>query len=772
MAPVWSKQRRSCLTFATIYGVGALCLLAVLAAIANLLSNQAIPNQCIEYRDSSAVVVIDVPVTPPPPPGHGPSADEDDMRFDPRILDGYQLWRVSPYNTPTPESLGIPDKDALPVLFVHGHRGAPSQAFAMATLANVRTASESHDASPRAFTFYTADFHEGSSAFHSGVLLAQAWFINDAARAILARHPRARHVAVFAHSMGGISARLAYHLANHPRGALDTLVTLNTPHQGHPYGVDAAVQRLFDGLHRRWSRPLVEAGWRPVHPGVVRDAEAARWPRVGGAGDLGVVAVTAREWWHLRPGEPPIPAPGAATIAAHAADPLRSVVLVSVTGGAMDNLVRPDLASLAGVVAPDRGFSASTQTMAGAWLQNVHEGIVNCGQAAAVLVDSLFELHAQILVRPEQQQWAAGQQSEEDVEADVRGRLESLRRHLRDSEASAAILLSQQPESPTQDVVAQGAAASGRGSRNASWFDFERGGGLHLHASSSSPSVVLLPSPDDAEGPQRLTTALWRGPWDREEHAWSGRTCIDLRLHAARGGQEQQQPVLSEERAGRGGVGGLQLMTDLPAGSFRVMLWRAPLPQQPVLYPSNASSADSRPLRLPCAKLRGPVSASSLAMALAAAASEGDTLGTGCVDVTAVLATIPDALRRNHLHNSWDRVRREPPAGTAEALAEIPARAAELAVTALGIAQVCRRRGYFSYCLFVYSLLFACLCADCMVGNRNLRRVPTTTVHWAPRSEVPVAAPQRVRAATRVSSAAPQSDVGAALARPRPCTRS
>lgn len=356
MAPVWSKQRRSCLTFTSIYGVGALCLLAVLAAVANLLSNQAIPNQCIEYRDASAVVAVDVPVTPPPP-DRGAVADADDLRFDPRILDGFQLWRVAPYNAPKPESLGVADEDTLPVLFVHGHRGAPSQAFAMATIANVRTAAErglagagdptaaeaagEQAAPPRAFTFYTADFHEGSSAFHSGVLLAQGWFINDAVRAIRALHPRARHVPVFAHSMGGISARLAYHLANHPRGAMDTLVTLNTPHQGHPYGVDAAVQRLFDGLHRRWSRPLVEAGWRPVRPRAVREAEAAAAARGGGA----AAGSLTREWWRLRPGEAPLPLPGAADAPP---DPLRGVVLVSVTGGAMDNLVRPDLSSLAG----------------------------------------------------------------------------------------------------------------------------------------------------------------------------------------------------------------------------------------------------------------------------------------------------------------------------------------------------------------------------------------------------------------------------------------
>jgi hypothetical protein len=224
MSAEQAKRTRRFPAFFAIYSLGAACLLAVLAAVSGLLSNQAIPNQCVEYRDSSAVESVPVPLTPPD------NSHEDELRFDPRILEGFKLLRVAPYHA-SPHNAA--PEDTVPVLFIHGHRGAPSQAFAMATIANVRTAVEPLS-TRRSFTFYTADFHEGSSAFHAGVLLAQAWFINDAARAIMALHPRVRHVPIFAHSMGGISARLAYHLANHLRGSLNTLVTLNTPHQAHP----------------------------------------------------------------------------------------------------------------------------------------------------------------------------------------------------------------------------------------------------------------------------------------------------------------------------------------------------------------------------------------------------------------------------------------------------------------------------------------------------------------------------------------------------------
>ena len=699
MAPVWSKQRRSCLTFTVIYGVGALCLLAVLAAISNLLSNQAIPNQCVEYRDASAVAAVDVPVTRPSE--DAPRVDEGDLRFDPRILDGFQLWRVAPYNAPSPASAGVVDADTVPILFVHGHRGAPSQAFAMATIANVRTAAEASGGpgALRAFTFYTADFHEGSSAFHAGVLLGQAWFINDAVRAILARHPRARHVPVFAHSMGGISARLAYHLANHPLGAMDTLVTLNTPHQGHPYGVDAAVQRLFDGLHRRWSRPLVEAGWRPVRPRALREAEAASRsgdgsaaPQLAREADVG----PTREWWRLRPGEPrPPPDPVPATDAvSRVSDPLRGIVLVSITGGAMDNLVRPDLASLAGVVAPHHGFSASTQTMAGAWIQSVHEGIVNCGQAAAVLVDALFELHPRLLLdAPRGSSGVATGALPRDadvaqaLDADVSSRLAILRRHLRDSDAAAAILLSQRRGRPGRVVGGDGGALQDALSGSAAASNASEGLQLHLHASSSVPAVSLM-SPSggggaegaDARPSPGLSSALWRGPWDRDEHAWAGRTCFDLRAHDTRRDSPDGDGAGGWEREG----GGLQLVTDLPGGSFRVTLRRLAVTQPP-----SVNASGQRPPRQNCAKLTLTDAASfSAALRAASSAASKDAVGGACVDVTGAFATVPDALRRNHLHNSWDRVHRDPPASTAELVLASPAHLAEGAVAALGAAQV------------------------------------------------------------------------------------
>jgi hypothetical protein len=95
--------------------------------------------------------------------------------------------------------------------------------------------------------------------------------LNDAAREILLRHPRARHVVVLAHSMGGVPAQLAYLMPNHQLGSMDTLVTLNTPHQAHPYTADTSIARMYATMHAAWAALVAgerdtdyEPLWRPA----------------------------------------------------------------------------------------------------------------------------------------------------------------------------------------------------------------------------------------------------------------------------------------------------------------------------------------------------------------------------------------------------------------------------------------------------------------------------------------------------------------------------
>ncbi|KAN0060551.1 GPI inositol deacylase [Thecaphora frezii] len=104
--------------------------------------------------------------------------------------------------------------------------------------------------------WWTIDFNEDFSAFSASSLLDQATFINEViaylrdlypAPATASRLAGERNVTVplLAHSMGGIAARIAPTLPNHPPHSVDTIVTLSTPHAFPPAPFDRRIDRLY-----------------------------------------------------------------------------------------------------------------------------------------------------------------------------------------------------------------------------------------------------------------------------------------------------------------------------------------------------------------------------------------------------------------------------------------------------------------------------------------------------------------------------------------------
>ena len=183
---------------------------------------------CLEFPDDSVLLQTALALSPPPPAGH-PHA------FDPSVQRGFRLLRVQPLHVGGGRGVDAFSDDAAsaPVLFVHGHRGGPNQANALSTLAEAARAAwpAGGGAGPARLAVYALDFAAASSAFHAGLLRAQASCINDALAALLARHPGFGSVVVVGHSMGGVAARLAYLLPNHVPGSAAALITLNSPHQ-------------------------------------------------------------------------------------------------------------------------------------------------------------------------------------------------------------------------------------------------------------------------------------------------------------------------------------------------------------------------------------------------------------------------------------------------------------------------------------------------------------------------------------------------------------
>ncbi|KAJ1023207.1 hypothetical protein NDA16_003360 [Ustilago loliicola] len=159
-----------------------------------------------------------------------------------------------------------------PALFVPGNAGSYGQVRSVASSASrqfyVENGSgarreEWNDAPPGvAHTdWYTIDFNEDFSAFSGSTLIEQATFINEVIAYLTDRYasPATRSFAagkrnttvpILAHSMGGIAARLTQHLPNHPRGRVDTIVTLSTPHAYPPVPFDRSVEYVYSLINQ------------------------------------------------------------------------------------------------------------------------------------------------------------------------------------------------------------------------------------------------------------------------------------------------------------------------------------------------------------------------------------------------------------------------------------------------------------------------------------------------------------------------------------------
>ncbi|SJX64289.1 related to BST1-negative regulator of COPII vesicle formation [Sporisorium reilianum f. sp. reilianum] len=154
-----------------------------------------------------------------------------------------------------------------PALFVPGNSGSYGQVRSVASSASRQFYKENgsgerrdewKDAPPGVThtDWYTIDFNEDFSAFSGSTLIEQATFINEVVAYLSNRYEspathsfaageRNTTVPILAHSMGGIAARLAQRLPNHPAGYIDTIVTLSTPHAYPPVPFDRSVEHVY-----------------------------------------------------------------------------------------------------------------------------------------------------------------------------------------------------------------------------------------------------------------------------------------------------------------------------------------------------------------------------------------------------------------------------------------------------------------------------------------------------------------------------------------------
>ncbi|XP_073124848.1 uncharacterized protein [Henckelia pumila] len=151
-----------------------------------------------------------------------------------------------------------------------------------------------------------------------------------------------RSVILVGHSMGGFVARAA---VVHPRlrkSAVETVLTLSTPHQSPPVALQPSLGHYYSHVNHEWRK--------------------------------GFEVQTSQSGHDM-------------------ADSLLShVVVVSISGGYNDYQVRSKLEFLDGIVPPSHGFMISSTSMKNVWLSMEHQVILWCNQLVVQVSHTLLSL--------------------------------------------------------------------------------------------------------------------------------------------------------------------------------------------------------------------------------------------------------------------------------------------------------------------------------------------------------------------------------------------
>lgn len=151
-----------------------------------------------------------------------------------------------------------------------------------------------------------------------------------------------KSVILVGHSMGGFVARAAL---IHPRlrkAAVETVLTLSTPHQSPPVALQPSLGHYFSQVNEEWRKGYEVQTTQTGH---------------------------------------------------YVSDPLLSrVVVVSISGGYNDYQVRTKLESLDGIVPPTNGFLISSTGMKNVWLSMEHQAILWCNQLVVQVSHTLLSL--------------------------------------------------------------------------------------------------------------------------------------------------------------------------------------------------------------------------------------------------------------------------------------------------------------------------------------------------------------------------------------------
>ncbi|KVH90625.1 GPI inositol-deacylase PGAP1-like protein [Cynara cardunculus var. scolymus] len=137
-------------------------------------------------------------------------------------------------------------------------------------------------------------------------------------------------VILVGHSMGGFVARAAVVHPNLRKSAIETVLTLSTPHQSPPVALQPSLGHYYEYINKEWRK--------------------------------GYEVQTSRTGAHSSNHQ------------------LSQVIVVSISGGGNDYQVRSKLESVDGIVPSTHGFMISSMGMKNVWLSMEHQVILWCNQ--------------------------------------------------------------------------------------------------------------------------------------------------------------------------------------------------------------------------------------------------------------------------------------------------------------------------------------------------------------------------------------------------------
>ncbi|PKA55842.1 hypothetical protein AXF42_Ash018749 [Apostasia shenzhenica] len=149
-------------------------------------------------------------------------------------------------------------------------------------------------------------------------------------------------VILVGHSMGGFVARAAVvhpHLRN---SAVETILTLSSPHQAPPVALQPSLGCYFSQVNDEWKKRFMMQSNLPDH------------------------VPSRKELFH--------------------------VVVISISGGINDCQIRSKLASLDGIVPSTHGFMIASSSMKNVWLSMEHQTILWCNQFVVQMSHTLLTL--------------------------------------------------------------------------------------------------------------------------------------------------------------------------------------------------------------------------------------------------------------------------------------------------------------------------------------------------------------------------------------------